>query len=363
MNTEHDLRTIIDERDRLIHRLREERDLLAVQNQDKEKAIRDLVGRVVALEQRCRPIRWSKLPYRWAMRVICKNPHPLGVLRQYPPRPLKLPAPHTPRPPAATPGFCILTPSYEQGRFIERTLRSVLDQSYPQLRYGVQDGGSKDQTLDILHRHADQLAYLDSRPDQGQTHAINTGFKNLNPRPDEIMAWLNSDDILLPGTLNYVAAYFANHPDIDVIYGHRIIIDEDDQEVGRWFLPEHSAETLRWVDYVPQETLFWRARAWAKVGGLDENLHFALDWSFLIKLEKAGCKIKRLPRFLGGFRVHTGQKTHLNIDSIGIKEMDALRPMQGMSLLESTKHIRNAVIRETRKSAMTFQLWRLGVKI
>ena len=362
MNTEHDLHRATDERDRLIQRLTEERDHLVLQNQDKEKVIRDLVGRVVALEQRCRPIHWSKLPYRWAMRIICKNPHPLGVLRQYPPRSIKLPARQPARPSASAPGFCILTPSYEQGPFIERTLRSVLDQSYPRLRYGVQDGESKDQTLDILHRHAHQLAYHDSRPDQGQAHAINTGFKNLNPRPDEIMAWLNSDDILLPGALDYVAAYFTDHPDIDAVYGHRIIIDENDQEVGRWFLPEHSAETLPWVDYVPQETLFWRASAWAKVGGLDETLHFALDWSFLLKLEKAGCKIKRLPRFLGGFRVHTSQKTHLNIDSIGIKEMDALRPMRDMSLLEATKHIRNAVIRETRKSAMTFQLWRLGIK-
>lgn len=362
MNTEPDLRPTADARDRLVQSLIEERNSWVRQDQEKERVIRELVEHVVALEHRMRPKPLSKLPYRLAMNFICKNSYPLGVLRQYPPRAIKLPPAPASQPLFARLGFCILTPSYAQGRFIERTLRSVLDQSYPKLRYGVQDGGSKDETPAILERYSRQLAYHDSRPDQGQAHAINTGFTHLKPERDEIMAWLNSDDILLPGTLDYVAAYFAKNPDIDAVYGHRIIIDENDREVGRWFMPHHTDETLQWVDYVPQETLFWRASAWAKVGGLDESFQFALDWSFLLKLEKAGCKIKRLPRFLGAFRVHNSQKTHLNIDSIGIKEMDALRPMREMPLLEAAKHIRNAVIRETRKSAMIYQLWRLGIR-
>ena len=83
------------------------------------------------------------------------------------------------------------------------------------------------------------------------------------------MAWLNADDLLLPGTLHYVASYFQRHRDVEVIYGHRVIIDEQDREIGRWVLPPHDADVLRWADYVPQETLilFWRRRLWERTGG------------------------------------------------------------------------------------------------
>ena len=76
------------------------------------------------------------------------------------------------------------------------------------------------------------------------------------------MAWLNSDDLIAPNVLRYVAEYFATHPDVDVIYGHRIIIDTDDKDVGRWVMPQHDAPSIEWIDYIPQETLFWRKRAW-----------------------------------------------------------------------------------------------------
>ena len=128
----------------------------------------------------------------------------------------------------------IVTPSYNQAPFIERTLRSVLDQGYPDLQYFVQDGGSKDGTADILERHADRLAGFDCQPDGGQAQAINRGFARTD---GEIMAWLNSDDILLPGALAHVAAKFAAHPEIDVLYGHRVLIDENDCEIGRWIMP------------------------------------------------------------------------------------------------------------------------------
>jgi carbamoyltransferase len=362
MNTENDLRTIIDERDGLIRRLTEERDVLALQNQEKESTIKNLVQRVVTLEQRTRLTPLHKLLYKWLVRFVCKTPHPLGVLRQHPPRPLKSPPPPPPAPDSA-PGFCILTPSYAQGRFIERTLRSVLDQSYPKVRYGVQDGGSMDETVDILHRYAPRLAYHDSRPDEGQAHAINTGFLRLEPHDDEIMAWLNSDDLLLPGTLARVADYFERHPDVDVVYGHRVIIDEQDRDVGRWYLPQHRHDTLNWVDFVPQETLFWRARAWKKTGGLDDSFAFALDWSFLLKLESAGCRIRRIPEFLGCFRVHEAQKTHLHIGETGLREMNRLRTKHGVDSLEAERRIRVAIRTESLRSGWIHRLWSLGIKI
>ena len=361
MNPRNDTPSNLTAHDQLLHDLRANQDRLSRQNDEQQLIIRDLVQRVVTLEQRTRLIPLHKRPLKWLTRLACKTPHPLGVLRQHPPRPLK-PPPAPPPASASAPGFCILTPSYAQGRFIERTLRSVLDQTYPKVRYGVQDGGSTDETMDILNRYASRLAYYDSRPDKGQAHAINTGFRRLEPRDDEIMAWLNSDDLLIPGTLARVATYFEQHPDVDAIYGHRVIIDEQDREVGRWYLPQHRADTLSWVDFVPQETLFWRAHAWKKTGGLDDSFDFALDWSFLLKLENSGFNIRRIPEFLGCFRVHEAQKTHLHIGETGLREMNRLRAQHDVSLVEAERRIRVAIRTESLRSGWTHRLWSLGIK-
>lgn len=140
------------------------------------------------------------------------------------------------------------------------------------------------------------------------------------------MAWLNSDDLLLPGTLNYVADFFNQHPDVDVIYAHRILIDDVGREIGRWILPPHDKEVIRWADYVPQETLFWRRRIWKSVGeALDEDFKFAMDWDLILRFQEARAKFVRLPRFLGAFRVWPGQKTQKTMDSQGALEMAILR--------------------------------------
>jgi hypothetical protein len=361
MNPDSDLHSSIAAYDQLLHELQANQDRLSRQNDDQQIIIRDLAQRIVSLELRTRRIPLHKRLRKWAVRIACKTPHPLGVLRQHPPSPLKSP-PAPPSAPASAPGFCILTPSYAQGRFIERTLLSVLNQNYAKLRYGVQDGGSTDETLAILSRYAPRLTYYDSRPDEGQAHAINTGFRRLEPRDDEIMAWLNSDDLLLPGTLARVATYFEQHPEVDAIYGHRVIINEKDLEVGRWYLPQHGSDTLKWADFVPQETLFWRARAWKKTGGLDDSFAFALDWSFLLKLESAGCSIRRIPEFLGCFRVHDAQKTHLHIGETGLREMNRLRAQHGVNAVEAEHRIRVAIQTETLRSGWIYRLWSLGIK-
>jgi hypothetical protein len=105
-----------------------------------------------------------------------------------------------------------------------------------------------------------------------------------------------------------------------------VLIDEFDQEIGRWVLPPHDNEVLSWADYVPQETLFWRRRIWDKVGGnIDESFQFAMDWDLLLRFRDAGAKFARLPRFLGAFRVHQLQKTSAHISEIGELEMNRLR--------------------------------------
>jgi Glycosyl transferase family 2 len=247
----------------------------------------------------------------------------LGILRHHPPVPLVVPTGYfTTDPPRPAPTISIVTPSFNQGRFLERTLYSVVNQNYPALEYVVQDGGSTDDTIDVLRRYEDSLAHWASEHDDGQGDAINRGFAHTS---GEIMAYLNSDDLLLPGSLAYVARYFASHPDVDVVYGHRTMIDEHDGHIGSQVLPRHDDEELAMLDFVPQETLFWRRAAWEAAGGrIDPSLRFAVDWDLLLRLRATGAKMVRLPRFLGAFRVHDEQKTATWYDECLI-ECDALR--------------------------------------
>jgi glycosyltransferase involved in cell wall biosynthesis len=266
-----------------------------------------------------RAVRW------WRARQWLKSfvRVPLGIHYQYAPRKLVVPEHYLRTAPTRSSlVFSVVTPTFQQGRFLERTLRSVLDQRHPRLEYIVQDGGSTDDTGAILARFHPCLKHVDSHVDRGQAHAINLGFRHAT---GDIMAYLNSDDLLMPGTLNYVADYFQGHPDVDVVYGHRIMIDADDAEVGRWVLPRHDDEFLRWADFVPQETLFWRRRIWEKVGGaLDESFQYALDWDLLLRFLAAGARFVRLPRFLGAFRLHPEQKTSLHMFDLGVPETNRL---------------------------------------
>ncbi|MES2935166.1 MAG: glycosyltransferase [Pseudomonadota bacterium] len=224
------------------------------------------------------------------------------------------------------PMFTIVTPSYNQGHFIERTIQSILEQHYPKIEYVIQDGGSSDQTVSVLKKYEHQLTRWESCDDTGQSQAINRGFKHST---GEIMAWVNSDDILLAGTLAYVADYFIRHPKIDVVYGNRLLIDENDMQIGRWILPGHNDKILSWADYVPQETMFWRRSIWERSGGrIDESFRFAMDWDLLIRFRKAGAKFAHLPRFLGAFRIHEKQKTSAAISEIGYLEMDRIRQQE-----------------------------------
>lgn len=266
----------------------------------------------------------SKLLNRIAKRYKQFMSSKIGDLNQYPPKPFIIPS-HYKKIKLSNEllKFSIVTPSFNQGDFIEKTIQSVLEQNYPSLEYIIQDGGSVDPTVDIIQRYQTSLKHWESKKDGGQSNAINLGFKHAS---GEIMAYLNSDDILLPGSLHYVNHFFSKHPEIDVVYGHRFLINEKDQDIGLWILPKHDSEVLTWCDYIPQETLFWRRHIWDKVGGqIDETYRFAMDWDLLLRFKEAGAKFKRLPRFLGAFRVHQNQKTSAQISAIGMKEMDRIR--------------------------------------
>ncbi len=248
----------------------------------------------------------------------------LGVLEQYPPRELKIPKRYfKTKWNKQYPTISIVTPTLNQGVFIERTIGSILDQNYPSLDYQIVDGASKDATLKILMALEKSSISWCSKKDNGQANAINKGFRKTT---GDIMAYINSDDMLLPGSLHYVARFFFENPKVDVIYGHRVIIDENDFEIGRWVMPKHDDTVLGWADFIPQETLFWRRRIWEEAGGyIDEEYDFAMDWELILRFRKAGARFRRVPRFLGAFRHHAQQKTSKKIENQGESEMQQLR--------------------------------------
>ena len=246
-----------------------------------------------------------------------------GKKDQYPPRPVR--AERFPKPKLRKenlPRIAIVTPSFMQGQYLEATIRSIVDQEYPNLAYAVHDGGSTDSTLEVIHRYADRLTLWASQPDSGQARAIVSGFEKIS---GQIMAWVNSDDMLVPGALRFVGEYFATHPEVDAVYGNRIIVNEHGKEIARWVLPPHDPAITPYLDPVPQETLFWRASLWEKVGGLDPSFRFALDWDLVLRFQQSGANIVRLPYFLGCFRVHSQQKLSARAESIGAEEIGFLR--------------------------------------
>src|ERR1700687_2914290 len=248
---------------------------------------------------------------------------PMWSLQQHAPKPLGLNSvrelPALADPP---PRIAIVTPSYNQRKYLEATVASVLGQNYPALSYHVQDAASQDGTVELLESYGPNLSWR-SEPDTGQANAINTGFR-LAATDCDIMAYLNSDDTLLPGTLAYVAHVFRRRQDIDIVYGQRIFIDGDGLEIGRAVFPTHDARALNYIGYVPQETMFWRRRLWDRIGPIDESFRFALDWDFMLRAQQAGFQMVRLPRFLGCFRIHAEQKTSAMMP-VGQEEMQILR--------------------------------------
>jgi Glycosyl transferase family 2 len=245
----------------------------------------------------------------------------LWYYQQHPPKALQVPRAYAAQAvPANAPRIAIVTPSYNSAKFLGATIDSVLAQNYPDLAYIVEDGGSTDGTVQLLESYGERIAWR-SEPDTGQANAINRGFARAH---GDIMAYLNSDDVLLPGALAYVAQIFLAKPDVDVVYSHRIFIDRDGAEIGRWVLPPHCKETFKWADFIPQETMFWRRRVWDKVGPIDETFQYALDWDFALRAQAAGFRILRVPRFLACFRVHDEQKSTA-MREVGDSEQRRLR--------------------------------------
>jgi glycosyltransferase involved in cell wall biosynthesis/SAM-dependent methyltransferase len=217
------------------------------------------------------------------------------------------------------PRISIVTPSFNQGAFIEETILSIANQGYPNLEHIVIDGGSTDETKSVLERHSDLLAYWESEPDRGQSHAINKGMERAT---GEILTWLNSDDRLAPGALAAVAMAF-HYSKADVVAGVAELY-QDDKLIGQHItacgdgtLPLDDILDLQRCWYAGQffyqpEVMFTRAM-WERAGGrVDETLFYSMDYELWVRFAEAGARLHVVGRPVAQFRMHTAQKTHVS---------------------------------------------------
>ena len=222
----------------------------------------------------------------------------------------------------------IVTCSYQQAAFLDYTMRSVLDQQYANLEYLLIDGASTDGSVGIAEQYADRLAYFVSEKDSGQSHALNKGLQRST---GDILGWLCSDDLLLPGSLQAVAAYFDSHPEVDAVYGDAILINESGQVVSPKREMDFSPMAiLHDYNYIPQPSMFWRRSLMNKVGFLDETLHLSMDADYWLRFAQSGT-VKHVPAFWSCMRLHGAQKVFVNRPGV-YREAALLRNRHALSL-------------------------------
>jgi glycosyltransferase involved in cell wall biosynthesis len=208
--------------------------------------------------------------------------------------------------PTQLPTISIVTPSYQHAAFIETTITSVLGQDYPALEYLVADGGSTDGTIEILRKYRSRLNWF-SEPDRGQTDAINKGFGRTS---GEILGWLNSDDEYAPGALKTVGEFFAANPDVGLLYGDANFIDARGRTLAACahIEPFDRSRLLHYCDFIVQPAAFFRRSLFQAVGGLDDSLHWAMDYDLWLKAS-AAARCQFIPQVLANYRWLPTSKT------------------------------------------------------
>ena len=204
------------------------------------------------------------------------------------------------------PSFSIVTPSFQQGRFIRATIDSVLSQaSSTDLEYFIADGGSTDDTVAILRSYGNAFSWVSER-DGGQGDAVNKGLRRATGR---IIGWLNSDDVYEPGALASALRVFDADPDVDVVYGCADYIDESGRRLGEYRVQPFDHELLKRECFIAQPALFFRRDVVERFGEIDAGLHFALDYEYWLRLAGGGARFHFLRERLASCRVHPAAKT------------------------------------------------------
>jgi glycosyltransferase involved in cell wall biosynthesis len=208
-----------------------------------------------------------------------------------------------------SPKITVVTPSYNQAKYLEETLRSVLSQRDQIHEYLVLDGGSTDGSADLIKKYADETGGIDywhSQKDKGQSDAIHQGFQRAT---GDYIAWLNSDDVYLPGALRLVREALERNPTWDALTGYHIRIDGDSRILTQHRIPRESGAMVKWgVQHTAQQTCFFRKSLYEKVGGVDLKLHCAMDTELWLRMFHAGSKWGHIPQYLAAFRIHETAK-------------------------------------------------------
>lgn len=248
------------------------------------------------------------------------------------------------------PRISVVTPSYNQGAFLEATIRSVLGQNYPNLEYIVIDGGSSDKSVDIIRKYEERLAYWVSEPDRGQAHAINKGFAKAT---SDIFCWINSDDLLASGALHRVGSHFVEHSRSVWCTGQCEVIEADGR-VRRKLAVDVDGSLSDWLVHMKynraailQPSTFWRSSAHHQVGVLRENLHYVFDFEFFYRIRKAMGAPEKLDSVLSQFRLHGESKTVSRKDAF-LLEMIAIAREEMADLPAVEKSVVQSWLNEVR---------------
>ncbi len=212
---------------------------------------------------------------------------------------------------SANPKVSIITPSFNQGRFLEAALGSVLAQTYPNIEYIAVDGGSRDDSPAILERYAQHFAWWVSEKDKGHADALNKGFSHAT---GEVLAWLNSDDVYYPDAVAEAVAILQQHPEVGMVYGDADLIDNSGGCIGQFAARQTDYRSmLRGSVHIPQATTFFRADLWRQLGPLDLSLFFSFDYDLWVKIAKVS-QLLYVPKRWAKFRIHGDGKTIVNDD-------------------------------------------------